>query len=673
MARRAARRYPADGRGEREQEQDEESVSDACGAGWDAPLLFGDIASNLWSVHAGNSTTRYRWGDDEGVRKVPLTAATPNYPRIGCTANSRSILASRARPLDPLASFSDATRDWFRASFAEPTAAQAQGWPAIAAGEHTLICAPTGSGKTLAAFLWCIDRLMAEPVPDDPRAGCASCTSRRSRRSSTTSIATCARRSRASALAARKRGEPRARGDGRHAHRRHAGRRAARVRQAPAGHPGHDARVALPAADLAGARGAARRRVGDRRRDSRPGRHQARRPPGAVAGAARVAHGTAAAAHRPVGDAAAAERRRGLPGRPRRRRRRTTARGRSAASARSSTPACARRSRSRSSCPSRTWPRSARCCRSSSSPAARRRRPTRAASIWPQIHPRILELIRAHRSTIVFVNSRRLAERLALRAQRAGRRGAGPRPPRLARARGAAPDRGDAQGRPAARAGGHVEPRAGHRHGRGRPRHPGRIAGSVARGLQRIGRAGHQVGEPSQGVIFPKYRGDLLECAVVTRAMLDGEIEPTVIPRNPLDVLAQQLVATAAGSQMAGRRPVQPRASRGELRRSGPRLVRGDAGHARRPLSRRRVRRAASARRLGSRGRDRREPARRAHRRRHQRRHDPGPRPVRRVPRRMPMSIRPPAPERRLGRHGPAAAASASSTRRWSTRRARAR
>ena len=70
--------------------------------------------------------------------------------------------------------------------------------------------------------------------------------------------------------------------------------------------------------------------------------------------------------------------------------------------------------------------------------------------------------------------------------------------------------------------------------------------GSVARGLQRIGRAGHQVGEPSKGVIFPKYRGDLLECAVVTRMMLDGEIEPTVIPRNPLDVLAQQLVATAA-------------------------------------------------------------------------------------------------------------------------------
>ncbi len=66
---------------------------------------------------------------------------------------------------------------------------------------------------------------------------------------------------------------------------------------------------------------------------------------------------------------------------------------------------------------------------------------------------------------------------------------------------------------------------------------------SVARGLQRIGRAGHRVGEPSRGVIFPKYRGDLLETAVVTRLMHEGAIEPTIVPRNPLDVLAQQLVA----------------------------------------------------------------------------------------------------------------------------------
>src|SRR5207344_3448807 len=69
---------------------------------------------------------------------------------------------------DPLEPFRPATRDWFRASFEAPTAAQSLGWPAIAAGEHALICAPTGSGKTLAAFLWCLDRLMGDPEPAEP-------------------------------------------------------------------------------------------------------------------------------------------------------------------------------------------------------------------------------------------------------------------------------------------------------------------------------------------------------------------------------------------------------------------------------------------------------------------------------------------------------------------------
>src|SRR3977135_3490394 len=62
--------------------------------------------------------------------------------------------------------FSPAVREWFAAASPEPTAAQAMGWPAIAAGQHTLICAPTGSGKTLAAFLWGIDQLVSAPPPD---------------------------------------------------------------------------------------------------------------------------------------------------------------------------------------------------------------------------------------------------------------------------------------------------------------------------------------------------------------------------------------------------------------------------------------------------------------------------------------------------------------------------
>src|SRR5262249_23069556 len=67
-------------------------------------------------------------------------------------------------------------------------------------------------------------------------------------------------------------------------------------------------------------------------------------------------------------------------------------------------------------------------------------------------------------------------------------------------------------------------------------------------GLQRIGRAGHSVGDVSRGRIFPKFRADLLECAVVAKRMRDGAIETTVVPKNPLDVLAQQLVAIAAAA-----------------------------------------------------------------------------------------------------------------------------
>ena len=63
---------------------------------------------------------------------------------------------------DPLAPFTDRVAGWFRSTFAEPTPAQAKGWPAISSGDHTLILAPTGSGKTLAAFLWALDRLCAD-------------------------------------------------------------------------------------------------------------------------------------------------------------------------------------------------------------------------------------------------------------------------------------------------------------------------------------------------------------------------------------------------------------------------------------------------------------------------------------------------------------------------------
>ncbi|HEY7600727.1 MAG TPA: DEAD/DEAH box helicase, partial [Candidatus Limnocylindrales bacterium] len=172
--------------------------------------------------------------------------------------------------------------------------------------------------------------------------------------------------------------------------------------------------------------------------------------------------------------------------------------------------------------------------------------PDARSSLWPQIYPRILELIRAHRSTIVFVNSRRLAERLALRLNElADAELVRAHHGSIAREQRLQIEEALKDGRlPAIVATSSLE--LGIDMGAVDLVIQVESPGSVARGLQRIGRAGHSVGEPSRGVIFPKYRGDLLEVAVVTRAMRDGAIEATVVPRNPLDVLAQQLVATAA-------------------------------------------------------------------------------------------------------------------------------
>jgi len=192
-------------------------------------------------------------------------------------------------------------------------------------------------------------------------------------------------------------------------------------------------------------------------------------------------------------------------------------------------------------------------------------------SIWPAIYPKLLELVLEHTSTIIFVNNRRASERLAKR---------------LNELHLDAPE----QELPATEHAGNTPPagpetsvdeiaRAHH----GSLSHEERTVveemlksgqlpclvatsslelgidmgavdlviqvespKSVSRGLQRVGRAGHSVGDVSRGRIFPKFRADLLECAVVARRMREGAIEETVIPQNPLDVLAQQLVAMAA-------------------------------------------------------------------------------------------------------------------------------
>ncbi len=169
-----------------------------------------------------------------------------------------------------------------------------------------------------------------------------------------------------------------------------------------------------------------------------------------------------------------------------------------------------------------------------------------STSIWPSIYPELLRLVREHRSTIVFVNNRRLAERLALRLNELAEED-------VARAHHGSLAREQ-----------RVEVEELLKRGEitclvaTSSLELGIDMGavdlviqvespkSVARGLQRIGRAGHELGAVSKGRIFPKFRADLLEAAVVARKMRAGEIEETVIPRNPLDVLAQQIVAICA-------------------------------------------------------------------------------------------------------------------------------
>jgi len=198
-------------------------------------------------------------------------------------------------------------------------------------------------------------------------------------------------------------------------------------------------------------------------------------------------------------------------------------------------------------------------------------------SIWPAIHPRILELIRQHRSTIIFVNSRRLAERLAARLnEMAGEELVRAHHGSIAKEQRLLIEDALKAGRlPALVATSSLE--LGIDMGAVDLVIQVESPTSVSRGIQRIGRAGHSVGEPSKGTIFPKYRGDLLEAAVVVDRMLRGEIETTRVPRNPLDVLAQQIVAAGAG--------VDPR-------------------HAQRPLPFRRVRRAPTPDCLGPAHRD---------------------------------------------------------------------
>ncbi len=173
-----------------------------------------------------------------------------------------------------------------------------------------------------------------------------------------------------------------------------------------------------------------------------------------------------------------------------------------------------------------------------------------ARSIWPSIYPAILELVREHRSTIVFVNNRRLAERLAVRLNElAEEEIARAHHGSLARDQRVLIEEDLKAGRiPCLVATSSLE--LGIDMGAVDLVIQVESPKSVARGLQRVGRAGHELGSTSKGRIFPKFRADLLESAVVAKAMRGGEIEETRIPRNPLDVLAQQIVAIVAEEEI---------------------------------------------------------------------------------------------------------------------------
>ncbi|MEV0603950.1 ATP-dependent helicase [Streptomyces sp. NPDC050315] len=192
-------------------------------------------------------------------------------------------------------------------------------------------------------------------------------------------------------------------------------------------------------------------------------------------------------------------------------------------------------------------------------------------SIWPHVEERIADLVQAHRSTIVFANSRRLAERLCNRLNEiAYERATGEPMPEDHSPAELMAQSGGAKGAPPVLARAHhgsvsKEQRAQVEEDLKAGRLPAVVATSslelgidmgavdlvvqvesppsVASGLQRVGRAGHQVGAVSTGVVFPKYRGDLVQAAVVTERMREGAIEALRVPANPLDVLAQQLVA----------------------------------------------------------------------------------------------------------------------------------
>ena len=438
------------------------------------------------------------------------------------------------------ARFHPAVEEWFAATFPSPTLAQEKGWPPIQSGRHTLVFAPTGSGKTLAAFLAAIDRLMFAPVPDK-RDRC-----RVLYVSPLRALAVDVERNLRAPIA----------GIARAAERRHedihvpvvglrtgdtpADERARMVRQPP------DILITTPESLFLVLTSQARAMltaveavivdeihtmVGSKR-----GAHLAlslerlqelaRTPPQRIG---------LSATQRPLEEVA-----RYLGG------------GEPGARAWRPRPveivdAGSRKALSLTvEVPVEDMTRPGRPAKDDGIVEGPAAAAAPHPSIWPAIHPRLLELIRAHRSTLVFVNSRRLAERMAAALNElAGEELVRAHHGSLSREQRLQVEDDLKAGRlPAMVATSSLE--LGIDMGAIDLVIQIEAPPSVASGLQRIGRGGHQAGAVSRGVIFPKYRGDLLAAATITRAMHEGKVEETRVPMNPLDVLAQQVVAICA-------------------------------------------------------------------------------------------------------------------------------
>jgi len=455
--------------------------------------------------------------------------------------------------------FHPAVEQWFTSSFGTETRAQSLGWPSIAAGDWTLICAPTGSGKTLAAFLWALDRLMFTPLPPKKE----RC--RVVYISPLKALAVDVERNLRAPLAgisnvATERGDPFTipqiairTGDTPQQER-------SRFLRQPA-----DILITTPESVYLMLTSNARdtlRGVETIIIDeihalvpNKRGAHMAlslerltalcEKPPQRI-GLSATQHPLEEVAHFLGGCETS------RPRKPTTANRQPTTQlhdefeDHSKPKFRPVTIIDTGEKKKLSlkvEVPVEDMARIGEAAGIASGPAAAG--PARS-SIWPAIHPRLLELIRAHRSTLIFVNSRRLAERMAAALNElAGQTLVQAHHGSIARAQRIEIEDNLKSGRlPALVATSSLE--LGIDMGAVDLVIQIEAPPSIASGMQRIGRASHQAGAVSEGIVFPKYRADLIACAAVTEAMHRGAIEPTRYPRNPLDIVAQHVVAMVA-------------------------------------------------------------------------------------------------------------------------------